>query len=83
MRTRALSILAQWPDKSRAVAVAMRSLSDGDPLFAIAAARQLGAIGGEAGRTALQTALATEKRVTVRAAITGVLSRPPVATTPR
>jgi aminopeptidase N len=76
MRTRALSLLAQWPDKSRAIAVATRSLSDGDPLFAAAAAGQLAAVGGESGRSALQAALAAERRVTVRAAITRALSRP-------
>jgi aminopeptidase N len=74
MRTRALAILAQWPDKTRAIAVATRSLSDGDPLFAATAARQLGAIGGDSGRGALQVALATELRVTVRAALTAALS---------
>jgi aminopeptidase N len=74
MRTRALAILAAWPDKSRAIEVATRYLTDGDPLFAVAAARTLGAIGGAAGRAALQAALAKEQRVTVRAAITAALA---------
>lgn len=73
MRTTALAILAGWPDRSRAIAVATRSLTDGDPLFAVAAARRLGAIGGEAGRASLRAALATERRVTVRAALTAAL----------
>lgn len=77
LRTSALALLAQWPDKSRAIAVSMRSLSDGDPLFAVAAAHQLGAIGGDAGRAALQAALAHEKRVTVRAALTAALAAKP------
>jgi aminopeptidase N len=74
MRRRALAILAAWPDKSRAIEVATRYLTDGDPLFAVAAARTLGTSGGEAGRAALQAALAKEPRVTVRAAITAALA---------
>jgi aminopeptidase N len=74
LRTRALSILAAWPDRSRAIAVATRYLTDGDPLFAVAAARTLGAIGGEAGSAALRAALERESRVTVRAAITAALA---------
>lgn len=58
----------------RAIAVATRSLTDGDPLFAVAAARRLGAIGGEPGRASLQAALATERRVTVRAALTAAVA---------
>jgi aminopeptidase N len=74
LRTRALSILGQWPDKARAIAVATRSLTDGDPLFAVAAARQLGAIGGEEVRAVLRAALEAERRVTVRAALTTALA---------
>jgi HEAT repeat protein len=74
MRTQALAVLAKWPDKKPLVEVATRSLADGDPLFAVAAAQQLGMIGDAASRTALQSALATEKRVTVRAAITAALA---------
>ena len=74
LRTTALRILARWPDNSHAIAVATRSLADGDPLFAEAAARQLGAIGGDAGRATLQSALEKEQRVTVRAAITAALA---------
>jgi HEAT repeat protein len=75
MRTTALDLLVRWPDKSRAIAVATRSLTDGDPLFAADAARQLGAIGGEAGRASLRSALAAETRVTVRAALTAALAK--------
>ena len=74
MRTQALDVLAKWPDKAPLVAVATRSLADGDPLFAVAAAEQLGKLGGEAGRASLQAALEREKRVTVRAAITAALA---------
>jgi aminopeptidase N len=74
LRTIALQTLAQFPDKSYATAAATRYLSDGDPLFAAAAARQLGAIGGDAGRATLQAALEREQRVTVRAAITAALA---------
>ena len=77
LRTQALGILARWPDRARAIAVASRSLTDGDPLFAVAAARQLGAIGGDAGRATLQQALGREQRVTVRAAITQALAPRP------
>jgi aminopeptidase N len=75
LRTFALGILARWPDKSRAIAVASRSLTDGDPLFASTAATRLGAIGGDAGRKTLEEALANERRVTVRAAITQATAR--------
>jgi aminopeptidase N len=74
LRMRALSILAAWPDRSRAIAVATRYLTDGDPLFAVAAARTLGAIGGETGSAALRAALERESRGTVRAAITAALA---------
>jgi len=73
MRMRALSILAKWPDRSRAIDVSTRYLADDDPLFASEAAQRLGAIGGDAGRTALQAALSKEQRVTVRAALTAAL----------
>ena len=75
MRTRALSVLARWPDKSRAIAVATGALADDDPLFAAAAARQLGTIGGEGGGASLQRALQTEQRVTVRAALAAALAK--------
>jgi aminopeptidase N len=74
IRTTALTLLAEWPDRSRAAAVATRSLTDGDPLFAVAAADILGKIGGEAGRATLQRAGASETRVTVKAAIAKALS---------
>jgi len=75
LRTTALQILSRWPDKSTAIAVATRYLNDGDPLFAVAAAQRLGASGGDAGRAALQSALRSETRVTVRAAITEALAK--------
>ena len=74
LRTQALAVLAHWPDTTPLLTVATRSLTDGDPLFAAAAAQQLGAVGGDAGRAALQSALATEQRVTVRAAIVAALA---------
>ncbi|GJG89172.1 aminopeptidase [Gemmatimonadetes bacterium T265] len=73
LRVEALRLLAAWPDRTRAVAVATRSLADADPLFAVAAARQLGAIGGPGGRTTIAGALARESRVTVRAALSAAL----------
>ncbi|MEP7088393.1 MAG: HEAT repeat domain-containing protein, partial [Gemmatimonadota bacterium] len=73
IRTTALTLLTRWPDKSRAITVATRYLNDGDPLFAVAAAGALGRIGGEAGRATLRRALASETRVTVKAAITDAL----------
>jgi len=74
VRTTALAVLANWPDKTRAVAVATRYLSDGDPLFASAAAETLGKIGGDAGKATLRKAEASESRVTVKAAIVQALS---------
>ena len=74
LRSQALAILAKWPDRSAAIGVATRSLTDGDPLFAVDAAETLGRMGGDAGRTALRGALTTERRVTVRAAITNALA---------
>ncbi|MEO6210077.1 MAG: M1 family aminopeptidase [Gemmatimonadaceae bacterium] len=73
IRTTALTLLTRWPDKSRAVSVATRYLNDGDPLFAVAAAGALGRIGGDAGIATLRRALASETRVTVKAAITNAL----------
>jgi len=76
-RTIALTLMARWPDKSRAVAVASRYLEDGDPLFASDAAATLGRIGGEAGKATLHKAEASESRVTVKAAIVKALSGQP------
>ena len=69
VRTAALGMLSAFPDKTRAVAVATRSLSDGDPLFAASAARRLARIGGDAGKATLRQALTRETRVTVREAM--------------
>jgi aminopeptidase N len=77
VRTTALTLLADWPDKSRAVTVSTRDLDDGDPLFASAAAETLGKIGGDAGKATLRKAAASESRVTVKAAIVKALSGEP------
>lgn len=77
VRGEALSLLARWPDKARGIAVATRSLSDGDPLFAKLAVRTLARIGGEAGGATLTAALARETRVTVRAAIAAAITAKP------
>ena len=74
VRTTALALLANWPDKARAVAVSTRYLQDGDPLFASAAAQTLGTIGGVSGKATLRKAEASESRVTVKAAIVKALS---------
>lgn len=74
-REEGLELLAGWPDKTRAIAVATRYLNDGDPLFASEAVRTLARIGGDAGKTTLTAALAREKRVTVRAAINQALTK--------
>ncbi len=74
VRTSALALLAQWPDKTRGAAVATRYLEDGDPLFASAAAEVLGKIGGDPGKSTLRKAAASEPRVTVKAAIARALS---------
>jgi aminopeptidase N len=74
VRTTALSLLENWPDKTRGVAVATRYLDDGDPLFASEAAATLGKIGGEAGKAALRKEAEGESRVTVKAAIVKALA---------
>jgi aminopeptidase N len=77
VRTEALALLAAWPDRSHALAVATASLADGDPLFASDAAQTLAQIGGEAGKATLRQRALAEKRVTVKAAIQRALSTPP------
>jgi HEAT repeat protein len=74
VRITALTLLADWPEKTRGAAVATRYLDDGDPLFASAAAETLGRIGGEAGKATLRKAEQSESRVTVKAAIVRALS---------
>ena len=74
VRGQALALLADWPDSSRAVAVATRHLGDGDPLFASDAVRTLARIGGESAKATLTAALATESRVTVKAAMREALA---------
>jgi aminopeptidase N len=75
IRGEALALLAAWPDKTRAIAVATRYLNDGDPLFASNAVRTLARIGGDAGKATLTAEMAHETRVTVRAAINRALGR--------
>ncbi|MDQ2768226.1 MAG: HEAT repeat domain-containing protein, partial [Gemmatimonadota bacterium] len=75
VRSTALNMLARWPDKSAVIAIATKYLSDGDPLFAVAAASALGRVGGEAGKATLRRAEASESRVTVKAAIVHAIAR--------
>jgi hypothetical protein len=77
VRTSALTLLAEWPDKTRGVAVATRHLNDGDPLFASAAADILGKLGGDVAKAALRKAADAESRVTVKAAIAKALRAEP------
>jgi len=74
VRILALRLLSRWPDKARGVAVATRYIGDGDPLFAVDAASTLGRIGGEVGKATLEHTLASEQRVTVKAAIVEALA---------
>lgn len=74
LRTTALQLLAVSGDSVRAAGVALRSVGDYDPLFAVQAVRTAGRIGGSAARSRLTEALKTESRVTVRAAIQQVLA---------
>ena len=76
LRTEALNLLAAWPDRARGAAVAAQYLADPDPLFAAAAARTLGRVGGPAAHPALDAALARARRVTVRAALTSARAAP-------
>jgi aminopeptidase N len=76
IRSLALRLLAEWPDKTRGIAVASRYLGDGDPLFASDAARTLAQIGGDAGKATLGRALTSETRVTVKATIAKALGEP-------
>ncbi len=73
LRGAALDALTHLPDVSRAAAVATRGLDDYDPLFAVQAARVVGQVGGAAGRTTLERAMAKEPRVTVKAAMARAL----------
>ena len=74
IRSLALRLLAERPEKTRGIAVASRYLSDGDPLFASDAARTLAQIGGDPGKATLRRALASETRVTVKATIAKALA---------
>ncbi|HET7041088.1 MAG TPA: HEAT repeat domain-containing protein, partial [Gemmatimonadales bacterium] len=73
LRSFALQSLAA-NDSARATAVALRSLGDYDPLFAVAAVRTAARVGGADAKAKLAEALRTEKRVTVRAAIQRALA---------
>ncbi len=74
IRTSGLQALAASGDSARAAAVALRLIADPDPLFASAAVRTAGRVGGAAARAALTQALAKESRVFVRLAIQQVLT---------
>ncbi|MDE3216458.1 MAG: HEAT repeat domain-containing protein [Gemmatimonadota bacterium] len=69
LRMQALRGLFASGDTTRAVAVATRALKDYDPLFSQAAVGELGRLGTPAARAALETALKTETRVHVKAAM--------------
>jgi len=75
LRAEALQAILSSGDSARAAAVAQRYLGDPDPLFAGAAVQVLAQAGGVSARAKLTEALSTEKRVTVRRAIQGVLAR--------
>jgi len=60
-------------DNQRAASACVRALADPDPLFAVAAVRELAEIGGADGRDRLAAAGKTETRVTVRSAINEIL----------
>jgi hypothetical protein len=66
--------LAASGDTARTVEVAGRALDDQDPLFAVAAARTLGALDSPAARTELRSALGSETRESVKDAIERALS---------
>jgi aminopeptidase N len=69
LRTTGLNGLAATGDSARATAVALSFIGDYDPLFASAAVRVVGRVGGEAGKTKLREAQKQETRVLVRAAM--------------
>ncbi|MGH7668745.1 MAG: M1 family aminopeptidase [Gemmatimonadaceae bacterium] len=74
LRTTALRGLFQSADTARAIAVATRGLRDYDPLYADAAARELGGLGTPEAKAALRADLETETRVLVKQAVEGALS---------
>jgi HEAT repeat protein len=74
LRMSALRGLFASGDTTRAIAVATRGLKDYDPLYSQAAVRALGQLGTPAAKAALETALKTETRVHVKAAIEQALS---------
>jgi aminopeptidase N len=74
VRTQALNALAASGNSARATAVALRLIGDYDPLFASAAVRVVGRVGGADGRAKLAQAMGTERRVYVRLAMQQVLA---------
>ena len=75
LRVNALQALAQ-NDAARATALALRSIGDYDPLFAVAAVRVAARAGGDAAKAELTRRLRGETRVTVRSAIRQVTTAP-------
>jgi HEAT repeat protein len=74
VRTQALNAIAASGDSARATALALRLIGDYDPLFASAAVRVGGRVGGADGRARLAQALRAERRVYVRLAMQQVLA---------
>jgi aminopeptidase N len=74
VRTQALSAIAASGDSARATALALRMIGDYDPLFAAAAVRVVGRVGGAAGQAKLAQAMRTERRVSVRLAMQQALA---------
>ncbi len=75
LRMAALRGLFASGDTTTAIAEATRGLTDYDPLYSQAAVRELGQLGTPAAKAALETALKTETRVHVKAAIERALAQ--------
>ncbi len=69
LRTAALNTLAASGDSARATTLALRLVSDPDPLFAVAAVRAAARVGGADAKAQLKQVLPHESRVFVRLAI--------------
>jgi len=76
LRTAGLEGLVATGDSARATAVALSYIGDSDPLFAAAAVRVVGRVGGATGKAKLEEARKQETRVLVRAAIDQALTSP-------
>ena len=74
VRTQALNAIAASGDSARATALALRLIGDYDPLFASAAVRVVGRVGGADGRAKLAQAVRAERRVYVRLAMQQMLA---------